>query len=82
MTPNRSLNRTLHSIPALDFNIMQAQTPSCCSGPVSFDVSKDSFSQSAYPWPSIGLMAGLVHQIPIVYLNVHVVIVSANHTYA
>ncbi len=47
-----------------------------------WSVSKDWFSQSAYPWSPIGLMAGLVHQIPIVYLNVHVVIVSANHTYA
>ena len=46
MTPNRSLNRTLHSMPAFVQAKTLAQIPSCCSGPVSFDVmqqAKQSF---------------------------------------
>ena len=37
-TPNRSLNRTLHSVPAFVPAKTLAQIPSRCSGPVSFDV--------------------------------------------
>jgi hypothetical protein len=36
--PNRSLNRTLHSVPAFVLAKTLAQIPSRCSGPVSFDV--------------------------------------------
>ena len=38
LTPNRSLNRTLHSVPAFVLAKTLAQIPSRCSGPVSFDV--------------------------------------------
>ena len=38
MRPNRSLNRTLHSVPAFVQAKTLAQIPSRCSGPVSFDV--------------------------------------------
>ena len=38
MTPNRSLNRTLHSVPAFVQAKTLAQMPSRCSRPVSFDV--------------------------------------------
>jgi hypothetical protein len=40
MPSNRSLNRTLHSMPAFVQAKTLAQIPSCCSGPVSFDVRR------------------------------------------
>ena len=39
MRPNRSLNRTLHCVPAFVQAKTLAQIPSRCSGPVSLDVS-------------------------------------------
>ena len=38
--PNRSLNRTLHSVPAFVPAKTLAQIPSHCSGPVSFNVRR------------------------------------------
>ena len=49
MGPNRSLNRTLHSVPAFVPAKTLAQIPSRCSGPVSFDVSHQRWKVRGVP---------------------------------
>ena len=48
LRPNRSLNRTLHSVPAFVQAKTLAQILSRCSGPVSFDVRRNTKTSSRY----------------------------------
>ena len=55
--PNRSLNRTLHSVPVFVPAKTLAQIPSRCSGPVSFDVrphQRHAYSLPVNPRRSCG----------------------------
>ena len=51
-SPNRSLNRTLHS--------MLAQIPSWCSGPISFDMRRHANSPSSWAQVNLQLVLNLL----------------------